>query len=73
MFKVPVLLIVVDPAINAAPFIVPPVISGLVKVLLVKVSDADCVTMTPDVGNVALELTPVPPLAPPSNPVTAED
>ena len=53
----PVVLIVVDPAILDAPLIVAPF-----KVLFVSVSVASCVTTTPDTGNVAVELIPVPPL-----------
>ena len=97
---VPVVFIEVEPAINEAPLIVPPVMTGLVNVLLVKVSVvarptkvsvlvgrvrvpvltivpirgavrvlfvsvsvAVSVTTTPETGNVAVEFTPVPPLA----------
>ena len=38
-------------------------ITGAVNVLLVRVSAALSVTTTPDVGNVAVEFTPVPPTA----------
>jgi len=57
-FTVPVVLIVVEPPILDAPLIV-----VAVKVLLVSVSVAASVTTTPVVGKVAVEFTPVPPLA----------
>ena len=57
-FTVPVVLIVVEPPILDAPLIV-----AAVKVLLVSVSVAPSVTTTPEVGKVAVEFTPVPPLA----------
>ena len=97
---VPVVLIEVEPVISEAPLIVPEVMTGLVsvlldkvsvvarptnvsvvvgkvkvpvltivpirgavRVLLVRVSVAASVTITPVVGKVADELTPVPPLA----------
>ena len=47
--KVKVPLLTIDP------------ISGAVRVLLVRVSVAPSVTITPDVGKVAVEVTPVPP------------
>jgi hypothetical protein len=55
---VPVVLIVVEPLIFDAPLIV-----AALKVLLVRVSVAASVTTTPVVGKVAVEFTPVPPLA----------
>ena len=55
---VPVVLIVVEPLIFDAPLIV-----AAVKVLLVRVSVESRVTTTPEVGKVAVEFTPVPPLA----------
>ena len=51
-------MIVVEPPILDAPLIV-----AAVKVLLVSVSVAASVTTTPVVGKVAVEFTPVPPLA----------
>ena len=54
----PVVLIVVEPLMLDAPLIV-----AAVNVLLVRVSVASRVTTTPEVGKVAVELTPVPPLA----------
>ena len=57
-FTVPVVSIVVEPPILDAPLIV-----AAVKVLLVSVSVAASVTTTPEVGKVAVEFTPVPPLA----------
>ena len=59
----PVMFTDVEPMITDAPLIVPDVINGLLNVLLVRVSVAVSVTTTPVVGNVAVELTPVPPLA----------
>lgn len=53
--------------------IVPALMIGLVSVLLVKVSVADWVTTTPEVGKVAVELTPVPPFVRPSMLATAAD
>ena len=47
--------------------------TGLVKVLPVKVSTAERVTMTPVLGNVAAELMPVPPELDGNMPVTAAD
>jgi hypothetical protein len=55
---VPVVLIVVEPLISDAPLITAPD-----KVLLVNVSVASRVTTMPEVGKVAVEFTPVPPLA----------
>ena len=109
-FIVPVVLIFVAPAMTAVPFNVPPVIVGLMRVLLVKLSDVArptkvsvvvgrvkippllmelmtgasnvlllkvaapvSVTMTPDAGNTATELTPVPPEDVGKIPVTAAD
>ena len=57
-FTVPVVSIVVEPPILDAPLIV-----AAVKVLLVSVSVAASVTTTPELGKVAVEFTPVPPLA----------
>jgi len=54
----PVVLIVVEPPMLDAPLIV-----AADKVLLVRVSVASRVTTTPEVGKVAAEFTPVPPLA----------
>ena len=48
-------------------------IAGLMMVLLVRVSVAVRVTTTPDVGNTAVELTPVPPSPVGKIPVTAAD
>ena len=70
---VPVVEMLVVPVISAAPVIVPPLIVGEVKVLLVKVSVAASVTTVPDVGNTAVELTPVPPFASARTLVTAAD
>ena len=55
---VPVVLIVVEP-----PMLDAPLITAADKVLLVRVSASSRVTTTPEVGKVAVELTPVPPLA----------
>ena len=55
---VPVVLIAVEPLILDAPLIV-----AAVKVLLVRVSVESRVTTTPEVGKVAVEFTPVPPVA----------
>ena len=57
----PVVLMVVEPPMTDAPFMVPAVITGLINVLLVRVSDAVCVTTTPELGKVAVELSPIPP------------
>ena len=63
---VPVVLISVEPPIVEFPFIV-----AVVIVLLVKFSVASRVTTTPELGKVAVELTPVPPFAVGSTPLTA--
>ena len=68
---VPVVSIKVVPLISELPVKVPPVITGLVKVLLVKVWLASAVTTTPDAGNVAVEFTPIPPRFVGKIPVTA--
>ena len=73
MFIVPVLLITVLPEISDVPVRVPLFMIGLVRVLLLRVSVAVSVTIVPDAGNTALELTPVPPLEVLSTPVTAAD
>ena len=65
---VPVVLIVVDPPILDAPSIV-----AELKILLVSVSVAPSVTITPEFGKVAVEFTPVPPFALGKIPVTAAD
>ena len=54
----PMVLMMVEPPILDAPLIV-----AALKVLLVRVSVAASVTTTPEVGKVAVEFTPVPPLA----------
>ena len=59
----PVVLMTVEPSITAAPSMVPPVMAGLVSDLLTKVSVASRVTMTPELGKVAVETIPVPPFA----------
>ena len=56
----PEVVIVVDPSITAL-LKVPPLMAGVVSVLLLKVSVAFWVTITPEVGNVAALLIPVPP------------
>ena len=53
----PAVSIVVNP-----PIVEDPLIVAAVSVLLVRVDAPASVTITPDVGNVAVELTPVPPL-----------
>ena len=65
-----VVSIVVAPLIKDVPDIVPSLITGAVKVLLLKVWLAVSVTTTPEVGNVAVELTPVPPRLVGKMPVT---
>ena len=57
-FIVPAVSIEVEPPILDAPLIV-----AALKVLLVRVSVASRVTTMPEVGKVAVEFTPVPPLA----------
>ena len=47
----------------SVPVLTMVLITGAVIVLLVKVSTASRVATTPEVGKVAVELTPVPPLA----------
>ena len=69
---VPVVLITVESVISEAPLIVPVETTELVKVLFDRVSVAAWVTTTPELGNVAVELTPVPPLLVGSRPDTAE-
>ena len=69
---VPVVLITVESVISEAPLIVPAEITELVKVLFERVSVAARVTTTPSLGNVAVELTPVPPLLVDRRPDTAE-
>ena len=54
---VPVVAMMVEP-----PIVEDPLIVAAVSVLLVRVDAPASVTITPDVGNVAVELTPVPPL-----------
>ena len=49
----------------------PPLITGDISVLLVKVSVAPSVTTTPEAGNAAIESTPVPPNLVGRTPVTA--
>ena len=71
IFAVPVVLIIVLPLITEAPLIVPVVMTGLVIVLLVKVWLPTSVMMTPVVGKVALEFTPLPPSEVGRMPVTA--
>ena len=56
----PVVFIDVVPVITAL-VMVPDVITGLVRLLFSRVSDAPSVTTIPEAGNVAVELTPVPP------------
>ena len=68
---VPLVAIVVLPVISALPVIVPPLISGVVSALLLRVWLLTSVTITPEVGNTADELTPVPPDVVGSVPVTA--
>ena len=58
---VPVVLITEAPPIVEVPFINPVVRIALSKVLLYRVSDASRVTTVPEVGNAAVEATPVPP------------
>ena len=70
---VPVVSIEVAPVISEAPFIVPEAIKGLFSVLLLSVALSNSVTTVPVAGNIAFELTPVPPTAVPSTPVTAAD
>ena len=63
----------VAPPTKEVPAKVPVLISGLAKILLVNVAVPASVTMTPVVGKVALELTPVPPELVAKVPVTAAD
>ena len=65
---VPVVSIVVEP-----PIVEDPVIVAALRILLVSVDAPASVTITPDAGYVAVELTPVPPLAEGNRPVTAAD
>ena len=67
---VPLILILPVPVMDAFA-IVPPLTSGAVNVLLVKVSVASRVTTTPVAGKVAVELRPVPPTEVGKMPVTA--
>ena len=68
---VPVVFITVLPVISELLPMVPELISGISKVLLLSVSTASRVAMVPAVGKVALELIPVPPALAGSSPVTA--
>ena len=69
---VPVVLITVESVISEAPLIVPAEITEFVRVLFERVSVAVWVTTTPELGKVAVELTPVPPLLVGNRPETAE-
>jgi hypothetical protein len=70
---VPVVLMVVEPPIKEAPFTVLAEISAPFRVLLLSVSVAPSVTITPELGKVAVEFTPVPPFTLGRIPVTAAD
>ena len=59
----PVVSIDVDPPMSEVPAIVPELITGLVRVLLVNVATSASVTTTPLSGKVAVEVLPIPPLA----------
>ena len=67
---VPAVSIVALPVIKADAPMVPPLIIGLVRVLLVKVSTPARVATTPLVGKVAVDTTPVPPRPVGNIPVT---
>ena len=67
----PCTLMTVDPLINDAPFIVPAVMTGLVSVLLVRVAVPTSVRTTPELGKVAVEDMPIPPLLVCKIPLTA--
>ena len=69
----PVVLMLVLPPMTDDPLIVDAVISAPLSSLLVKVSAASRVTITPSVGKVAVDATPVPPFAVAKAPVTAAE
>ena len=56
-------VLIVEPSVMTAPLIVPLLIKLFVIVLFVNVSKPPSVTITPELGNIALEAIPVPPLA----------
>ena len=66
--RLPEVLIVVKPPILEAPLMVAPL-----SVLLLRVAAESSVTITPELGYVAEELIPVPPLALLNKLVTAAD
>ena len=65
-----VVSIVAAPVISDVPLIVPPLMTGLVRVFAVRVAAPVSVTMVPDVGKTAVEEVPVPPNVAGSMPVT---
>ena len=68
---VPVVFMTVLPVMSELLPMVPELISGMSKVLLLSVSTASRVAIVPAVGNVAFEFIPVPPDLVGSTPVTA--
>ena len=70
---VPRVSMTVEPPMSDDPFTVPVVMIGLLSVLLLMVCTFMSVVTTPEVGKVALPLTPVPPTFCFKIPVTAFD
>ena len=62
-----------EPVMTVEPVIVPPLINGVLSVLLLKVALPASVTTTPSLGKVALELIPIPPKLVGSIPLTAAE
>jgi len=62
---------IVEPLINEALFIVAAVMIGLVNVLFVRVAVPTSVRTTPELGNVAVDDMPIPPLLDCRMPLTA--
>ena len=67
----PCVLIIVEPVINEALFIVAEVIIGLVNDLFVRVAVPTSVSTSPELGNVAVDEIPIPPLLVCRIPLTA--
>ena len=67
----PCVLMTVEPVINEALFIVPAVMIGLVNVLFVRVAVPTSVSTSPELGNVAVDDMPIPPLIDCRIPLTA--
>jgi len=70
---VPLVSIDDEPVMTVEPVIVPPVISGVLRDLLLKVALPASVTITPVLGKVAPELIPVPPKLAGKIPLTADE